>query len=49
MIITGYKGDIWALGCILYYLCSGKHAFAAKDERAVKKKILSGFKGKINE
>ena len=22
-IIIGCKGDIWSLGCVLYYLCTG--------------------------
>ena len=26
-IIIGYKGDIWSLGCVLFYLCTSKHAF----------------------
>ena len=47
--IAGCKGDIWSLGCVLFNLCTGKHAFKGKDEKSVKKKILSGFKGKIND
>ena len=26
-IVKGCKGDIWSLGCVLFYLCTGKHAF----------------------
>ena len=26
-IIRGCKGDIWSLGCVLFYLCTGTHAF----------------------
>ena len=26
-IMIGCKGDIWSLGCVLFYLCTGEHAF----------------------
>ena len=26
-----YKSDVWALGCVLYELCTQKHAFAANN------------------
>jgi len=26
-----YKSDVWALGCILYELCTLKHAFNAEN------------------
>ena len=48
-IIKDCKGDIWSLGCILFYLCTGKHAIRGKDEKEVRKKILSGFRAKIDE
>ena len=25
--LKGCKGDIWSLGCVLFNLCTGKHAF----------------------
>ena len=48
-IIKDCKGDIWSLGCVLFYLCTGEEAFYGENEKIVKKKILSGFNGKINE
>ena len=48
-ILRGCKGDIWSLGCVLFFICTGWHAFTGQDEKVVKKKILSGFKGKISE
>jgi serine/threonine protein kinase len=36
-----YKCDVWALGCILYELCSLKHPFSANHEGAIMYKILS--------
>jgi len=26
-----YKSDVWALGCVLYELCTLKHAFSADN------------------
>ena len=34
------KSDIWALGCILYELCTFKHAFTAKSQAGLILKIL---------
>ena len=48
-ILSGCKGDIWSLGCVLLYICTGKHAFDGKDAKATRLLIKSGFKGKINE
>jgi len=36
------KTDVWALGCILYELCTLKRAFASESEEGLKQKIL-GF------
>eukprot|EP00792_Barthelona_sp_PAP020_P012639 TRINITY_DN738_c0_g1_i1.p1 TRINITY_DN738_c0_g1~~TRINITY_DN738_c0_g1_i1.p1 ORF type:complete len:619 (+),score=169.02 TRINITY_DN738_c0_g1_i1:51-1907(+) len=41
----GFKSDVWALGCILYELCSRRHVFNAQTMSALIVKILSG---KIN-
>ena len=35
-----YKSDIWALGCILYELCTFKHPFNAKSQGGLILKIL---------
>ena len=35
-----YKSDVWALGCILYELCTFKHPFNAKSQAALILKIL---------
>lgn len=37
-----YKSDIWALGCILYELCTFKHPFNAKSQGGLILKILEG-------
>jgi len=36
------KSDIWALGCILYELCTYKHPFNATNQAALILKILKG-------
>ena len=35
-----YKSDIWALGCILYELCTLKHAFNAENLLGLVYKIV---------
>ena len=35
-----YKSDIWALGCVLYELCTLKHAFKAKNLLGLVYKIV---------
>jgi non-specific serine/threonine protein kinase/NIMA (never in mitosis gene a)-related kinase len=37
-----YKSDIWALGCVLYELCSQKHAFDAQSLNGLAVKIMKG-------
>lgn len=36
------KSDIWALGCVLYELCTLKHAFEAKNMKNLVLKIIRG-------
>eukprot|EP00931_Biecheleriopsis_adriatica_P025146 TRINITY_DN15529_c0_g1_i1.p1 TRINITY_DN15529_c0_g1~~TRINITY_DN15529_c0_g1_i1.p1 ORF type:complete len:863 (+),score=195.18 TRINITY_DN15529_c0_g1_i1:127-2715(+) len=36
----GYKSDIWALGCVLYELINGQHAFEAQSINGLALKIL---------
>ena len=36
------KTDIWAMGCIIYELCSGKHPFEATNQAALALKIVMG-------
>ena len=36
------KSDVWALGCILYELCTFKHPYNAKNQPALFLKIISG-------
>ena len=43
------KSDIWALGCILYELCTYKHPFNAKSQGALILKILNKTPEKINK
>ena len=43
------KSDIWAMGCILYELCTYKHPFNAKSQGALILKILNKTPEKINQ
>ena len=36
------KSDIWALGCVLYELCTLKHAFDANNLLGIVYKIVKG-------
>ena len=38
------KSDVWALGCILYELCTFKHPFDAKSQGALILKIMNRMK-----
>ncbi|KAK3255605.1 hypothetical protein CYMTET_35222 [Cymbomonas tetramitiformis] len=44
-----YKGDVWALGCVLYELCTLKSAFAANHLPGVVMKVLRGTYAPVNE
>ena len=43
------KSDIWAIGCILYELCTYKHPFNAKSQGALILKILNNTPENINQ
>ena len=43
------KSDIWALGCILYELCTFNHPFEAKSQGALILKILNGTPAPIKQ
>ena len=36
------KSDVWALGCVLYQLCTGRHPFEASNQAALLLKIIRG-------
>ena len=36
------KSDVWAMGCVLYELCTLKHAFDAGNVRGLAMKIVRG-------
>ena len=37
-----FKGDVWALGCVVYELCTLKPAFGASNFPRVALKVLRG-------
>ena len=43
------KGDVWALGCILYELCTFEKPFSASNPAALILKIINGNYTPINE
>jgi len=43
------KSDVWALGCILYELCTYKHPFTAKSQGGLILKILNDNPEPIND
>ena len=36
------KSDVWALGCVLYELCTFKHPFDANNQGALILRIVKG-------
>lgn len=43
------KSDVWALGCVLYELCTQKHPFEANNQAALFLKIIRGRCVFLNE
>jgi len=43
-----YKSDVWALGCILYELCTLRRPFDAQFEPGLIMKVLAGSFAPIN-
>jgi NIMA (never in mitosis gene a)-related kinase 1/4/5 len=37
-----YKSDLWALGCILYEMCTLRQAFDAKEMASLVLKVIRG-------
>ncbi len=37
-----FKSDVWALGCVLYELCTLQHAFSAENLLGLVYKIVEG-------
>lgn len=42
-----FKSDVWALGCVIYELCTFKYAFDAKNILGLISKILQDQAGAI--
>ena len=40
--VTGFGSDLWALGLIIFYMLTGRHAFAGDDPEEICYKIMSG-------
>lgn len=34
------SGDIWSLGCVIYFLLTGEHAFSGSNQYDIQKKVL---------
>ena len=43
-----FKSDVWSLGCVLYEICTFKHAFDASSFNALAVKIMNGKYNKIS-
>ncbi len=42
------KSDVWALGCVLYEMCTFKHPFDAHNQGALLLKIIKGKYDPLN-
>jgi serine/threonine protein kinase len=43
------KVDTWSAGAVIYYMCTGKHAFPGETCAEIEKSILSGSFNKLDE
>ncbi|KAH7827182.1 putative CAMK family protein kinase [Monocercomonoides exilis] len=43
----GYKSDVWALGCLLYEMCTFRHPFEAQNYQQLIGRIAKGYYTKL--
>ena len=40
--VLSFQSDVWSLGCVVYEMCTMKHAFRARDFSGLAYKICTG-------